>query len=245
MPSSSALTRSPKRTSSGRSRRSLAFAVVALVFVIALAGGLVFHKPAQPIAGSPVDFAAAAHTATVAEHWDELETIGAEWTQQEPQAAAAWLAFAEAAHHRGDVEGVVEQLSNSPADAIDDCRFWVFKGWIHDQRNEATDAEAAFRQALLLNSYDWRARQNLAGVLRRTERLDEAARQATLADEGTILTGRLTQLANPRAADAELLARLATYALACGDVEVAEALRFRLLTADISTGNPQATPDVP
>ncbi len=166
------------------------------------------------------------------------EELMAECRRRFPRNPEVLAYFARAAIERADLEAVTDVLAAVPPEAAGDCRFWVDKGWCHDARDEFAEAEAAFRKAIALNPYDWRARQNLAKTLRRTGDADEAVRQATLADDGARLTLRLTALPSPQAADVELLKVMADYADAVGDPVVSDGLRFRLATAVLPPVSP-------
>ncbi len=128
----------------------------------------------------------------------------------------------------GDTDRVAELLADLPAGADQDSRFWRSSGWFHAARNELAEAEAAFRQALRVNAYDWRSRHELADVLRRLGKLDEVETTVRLASKGKKFERELLELPKASEVSGELLGRLGEYAEECGDHQVADGIRERL-----------------
>ena len=128
----------------------------------------------------------------------------------------------------GDTAGLAPLLTRAPAAAESDNRFWRYKGLYHLERTETAEAREAFGRGLATQPYDWRARHELANALRLLERPAEAERQSRLALAGKEIEQQITKLQNVAEASEELLEKIAAYAAASGDRQVADALRFRL-----------------
>lgn len=140
--------------------------------------------------------------------------------------------FLQKASTRGDLPRVTDLLSQVPADAEGDNRFWRFKGWVHEQAGEVEEAEAAHRRALEIDPFDFLTRHQLAGVLRKAGRTDEAAEPARLAAEGRNLRKRILQAPDVRAIPPDILAEMASYARDCGAAGIAERLAQRIAQLD-------------
>lgn len=138
----------------------------------------------------------------------------------------------------GDLDELAELLSRAPVDAENDNRFWRYKGVYHAERGELEEAAEAFRNALKCHCYDWQARHRLSVVLRLSRRPDEAERQAQLAEQGKEIEREIKNLKSVQAASKELLGKMADYALAGGDGEVAEALNLRLSPKPLDAPEP-------
>jgi tetratricopeptide (TPR) repeat protein len=74
--------------------------------------------------------------------------------------------YLQTASSDGDVDRVAELLSQLPAEAADDDRFWRYKGWLHSVRVELMDAVAAYQRALQINPYDSVSQHQWAAVER-------------------------------------------------------------------------------
>lgn len=134
---------------------------------------------------------------------------------------------AEQARLRGDAEAIREILLRTPPEAEQSARFWRFRGWWLRVRDRVPEAEAAYREALKRNAYDWRARLELASILRVLGKRDEAARQSEIALLGKTLERRLLELPNAAALDGPIVAQLYRYARELGDAQVVRALEYR------------------
>lgn len=128
----------------------------------------------------------------------------------------------------GDTAGLAALLARAPAAAEGDNRFWRYKALCHLERGETTEAREALDCALAKHPYDWRARHELANALRRLGKKEAAERQARLALVGKEIEQQIAKLRNVTEASEELLEKIAAYAAASGDRQVADALRFRL-----------------
>jgi len=124
----------------------------------------------------------------------------------------------------GDAEQVAKVLSSSPPAAVEDGRFWRFKGWLHNARGELVEAETAYRKALEINPYDIVCHQQMAAVERRLHRKEQAEMLLLLAKEGQGLRETILHLPDAAAVDRPLLERIGRYAANCGDEVVARRL---------------------
>jgi tetratricopeptide (TPR) repeat protein len=121
---------------------------------------------------------------------------------------------------RGDLAEVARLLELVPDEATDDPVFWKYRGWYAAHVDDAVQAEDSFRQALALHPLAWQTRHELANLLRRLGRADEAAKLHTIASQGTELIGESRRLPHAQKVSNDWLARLAKYAEDCGDYQV-------------------------
>lgn len=136
--------------------------------------------------------------------------------------------FLQTAATAGDAVEVAALLARVPAASRDDNRFWRFKGWLHAARAEATEAEAAYRQALELNPFDFASRHLLADVLRKRGLMEPAASEAALAAEGRSLRRAILEQPDVGAVEPDLLRRIQRFAAASGEPEIATCLARRI-----------------
>lgn len=129
----------------------------------------------------------------------------------------------------GNVERVAELLSQAPSASTRDSRFLRAQGWYYAARDEFKKAITAFREALKQNAYDWRARLQLAEVLRRIGEIDDVKSQVALAATGRQLEVELLKLPKVNELSTELLKRMSEYAEGCGDKAVASGLLRRIV----------------
>ncbi len=132
----------------------------------------------------------------------------------------------------GDTDAVAELLSSAPAAAELDGRFWRHKGWYHGVVNELEQAEAAYRESLKWDPYDWQSRHELAGILRRRQHLDEVDELTELALEGKQIQQALLALPSTAEVTVDLASRIADFAAAIDDGLVAERIRASLEVSD-------------
>jgi tetratricopeptide (TPR) repeat protein len=128
----------------------------------------------------------------------------------------------------GNIDDVSEILAKIPDTADMDARIWRAKGWIHLAKDQFQEAEAAFKQAIKLDPYDWRTRHQLATVYRRQERSADAESTAKLAALGKELEKEILKLPRADGITGKLLARLANYARQCGDEVVFRGILKRI-----------------
>jgi tetratricopeptide (TPR) repeat protein len=136
--------------------------------------------------------------------------------------------FIQKATTRGDRDEVTTLLGQAPPEAVEDNRFWRFKGWVHSQDGEGDEAVAAFRRALELDPYDFSSQHQLAGALRKQGNLEDAARLSRLAAQGRALRKRILEQPDVRAVPPAVLAEMADYARGCGDGPIADTLEARI-----------------
>ena len=129
---------------------------------------------------------------------------------------------------RGDIERVTQLLSQVPASAANDARFFRYKGWLHRMRDEFAAAEDAFRQAIAKDRYDWKSQTQLAEVQRLQHRTDEAEIALKTASIGTQLRKSILGLSNIETVPMDVLEQLHRYAASTGDDTVANQLAIRM-----------------
>jgi len=136
--------------------------------------------------------------------------------------------FIQKATTRGDRDEVTTLLGQAPPEAVEDNRFWRFKGWVHSQDGEGDEAVASFRRALKLDPYDFSSQHQLAGALRKQGNLEDAARLSRLAAQGRALRKKILEQPDVRAVPPAVLAEMADYARGCGDGPIADTLESRI-----------------
>ena len=144
--------------------------------------------------------------------------------------------FLRQATEQGDASRVTDLLTQAPAEAESDHRFWRYRGWLLQNHDELDEAEAAYRQALKLHPLDWRTRHLLAGIMRRQGDLAEARRQESLVMQANPLWVALQKQETVRAIPAQILKDLAAYAAGCQDDLIAESLHSQLQRYDRTKG---------
>jgi tetratricopeptide (TPR) repeat protein len=127
----------------------------------------------------------------------------------------------------GDSDRVADVLSHAPEAAERDSRFWRFKGWVHETRDELPEAEAAYRLALEIRPLDWNAWNRLAVVYRRRQNPGEVERLALLVEQARDLRIRIRKLTAAELVTPEILADLQDYARKCGVDWLVESLERR------------------
>ena len=109
-----------------------------------------------------------------------------------------------------------------------DSVIWRYRGWYHARHDALDDAERAYRRSLELDRLDWRTWHELAAVLRRLGRLDEAEQVQRISLEGKDLQKELLQLPDVAAVTIPLLERIRNYASHCGADFVVQGIESRL-----------------
>lgn len=127
-----------------------------------------------------------------------------------------------------DVDAVEDYLQDAPATVGDDPEFLFYRGWYAARRGALAEADDVLQDAIRLNPLSVRARNERAAVLRRRQRLDEAARVQRLAATGAAIVDDIRRLENAQSADPDLLLRISEYAADCGDFPVSQAIYRRL-----------------
>lgn len=128
----------------------------------------------------------------------------------------------------GEVSAVVNLLAEATVDCEADPRFWRYKGWVHMQRGELVDAQAAYRHAIKLNPLDWVTRHMLSDVLQQEGRIDEVKVLREITVHGRNLHNALRNAPSAREVPKDLLYKLAEYSAHCGDEQTSQALRKRI-----------------
>jgi tetratricopeptide (TPR) repeat protein len=154
-------------------------------------------------------------------------TIG-ECLKQHPKNPEVISYFLQKAVEAGDVDRVAKLLRQADGAKETGSRCYSAEGWYHSARNQLPQAEAAYRNALKADPYNWRARHELATVLRLRGRVTEGARHAEIALVGKRLVRKLLEMTNVDALTPALIREMADYAVKCADEKVAAALLFRL-----------------
>jgi tetratricopeptide (TPR) repeat protein len=158
------------------------------------------------------------------------EKVLTEYLRRFPRNLELLSYFLKQACLSGDLERAAELLAKAPPEAVDDNRFWRFKGWVHAAQRQYPLAEAAYRHALQLNAYDWRSQHELADVMRKLKRYAELEVLQAQALEGKELRKAIVKLPNVADIPTPLLLRIAAYAQSCGDTVAADNLSQRIAT---------------
>jgi tetratricopeptide (TPR) repeat protein len=133
------------------------------------------------------------------------------------------------AYQAGNVERVGELLQQVDESGVDDHMVWVMRCWYHLSFNDFEEAEKAIQEALRLHPLSPRAHHEYANLLRKARRPEtDVEREQKLAAAGTELRTQVLHLQSSLDAGPELLQKIAIYAEACGDQQVARALNRRL-----------------
>ncbi len=151
-----------------------------------------------------------------------------EYAKGYPENAALLEHMMSLAVDAGDTATMADLLRRVPKDQGGEYMFWRYRGWYHAARGELDEAERAYRQSLSLHPLSWRTRFEYAGLLRRLERKSEVAEWENLALQGKAIQIDVSMLASMRDVPNALLQRIAEYAEACGDRNVADGLHRRL-----------------
>lgn len=128
----------------------------------------------------------------------------------------------------GAANRVSELLSQVPDSAGGDNRFYHYKGWLHETRDENDEAIDAYREALRLNPFDWRSQLKLAGALRLTGETEEADRLAAMGVDGKNLRETIMRLVDVQSIPMPVLQSMLDYCQRCGDESVADGLANRI-----------------
>jgi tetratricopeptide (TPR) repeat protein len=159
---------------------------------------------------------------------EQVEMLN-KYFERYPQNTELLAFFLEESSVRGDVEEVEKLLGAVPSSAANDNRFWQYKGWYHAALAEWDEAEKCYRKAMELHPYAWRSQFELADVLRKSGRLDEVERLASLSLEGKDLQKTILQLPDVQSVPMNVFARMQDYSSRCGDSEVAKRMSARML----------------
>jgi len=159
---------------------------------------------------------------------EQTEKVMQELLARFPKNIEALALHLNAACYRGQVDQVIQLLEQAPPESATDSRFWTFKGWVHEQREELEEAEKSYLKALELYPYDEKAYHWLAGVYRQTNELKKSAKYEQISVLGTEIKREALQLADTQSLPRELMEKMVKYAAAAGDSQIAKALQTRL-----------------
>lgn len=140
--------------------------------------------------------------------------------------------FLNKATKEGDAERVAALLAQAPPESERDARFWRFRGWLAESRDELPEAEAAYRKALAANPFDFAASHLLAGVLRIRGGSPEIEKLERVALQGRQLRRQVLTLPDVTKAPLPLLRTVVTYLRSCGETAIAERLEYRMRVLD-------------
>ncbi len=124
----------------------------------------------------------------------------------------------------GNLDAAEKLLSDVSDSSLQDPMIWYWLGAFHRQAGDQAEAERALQQALQIHPLGWKARAELAQVLRATGRIEQAATQQALAAEGIRLTAEIRRLAHVSDASREFLLEIAEYAVECEDWQAANGI---------------------
>ena len=154
-----------------------------------------------------------------------------------PENFEVLAAILKAASDRGDQQEVAKFLALIPASASSHSRAWRYKGWLHREREEYSDAETSLHTAVQRNHYDWKSRTLLGEVLRLQGKTQESQEQLNLANTGHELETSLLNLNGIDIIPPAVLEQMRLNAERVGDDPVERQLAKRLeeLKAAIGT----------
>jgi len=124
----------------------------------------------------------------------------------------------------GDLTTAENLLALVTDDAAGDPVIWFWLGTFSRQTGDLIEAERALRQAVKLHPLGWKSRNELAMVLRASNRSEEAAIQQKLAATGMQLATEIRRLGHVSEVSREILEQIAQYAVQCEDWPVANGI---------------------
>ena len=148
----------------------------------------------------------------------------------------------ELATYRGDIDNVLVLLENAPPSSVEDSRFWRYKGWVHEQRDEHDEALESYLKCLELHPYDFQTHHQLAGVYRRLRKPEKVAEHQTLAVLGNEIRRIAITMPDLENIPDAIIGMMAEYAELSGVDEVADRLKERL---ELMQSNAVTTPETP
>ncbi|MBC7968010.1 MAG: tetratricopeptide repeat protein [Fuerstia sp.] len=131
----------------------------------------------------------------------------------------------------GEVDRIAELLQKVDDRGVEDHMVWVYRGWYHTLNDDFAEAEEALREALRLHPLSPLAHHEYANLLRKTQH-QGVAEQQHLAAYGKELRTQLQQLPTALDLTPALLLQIQSYAVACGDKQVADSIQSRLGSAN-------------
>ncbi len=127
----------------------------------------------------------------------------------------------------GRADEVVGLLNSAPAAALDDARFWRYRGWLLEQTQEHAKAVEALEKSLAIDPFGWRSRWELASLLRLLGRTADAEQVQVLALEGKVLQEELYRT-DGRALTWGQVEQIRSYISKVGEPQVLAALDARI-----------------
>ncbi len=124
----------------------------------------------------------------------------------------------------GNLTAVEKLLSGISDDAIDDPVIWLWLGRYYLRTDDLTRAESALRNAIALHPLGWQTRNELAQVLRASNRVKEAAKEQELAAQGLKLAGEIRRLSHVQEVSQGILTGIANYAVSCEEWPIANGI---------------------
>jgi tetratricopeptide (TPR) repeat protein len=146
----------------------------------------------------------------------------------------------------GDAKTAEYLLSRLPPEALEDGRFWRYKGgWqlmVAKSKPQSDPKRAelllkaleSFREARRRNPYDMTAMHQQASILREMGEMREVEELEAIAAEGLEIR-RLVLQSDSARIDPELFDRIRAYVALCGESEIADAMAQRLQVDRISS----------
>lgn len=163
-------------------------------------------------------------------HEEALETL---LTEIEPRLEAlrtfssALGCLIQIAIDRDQPERVAALLGDVSDELAEDPVFWGFRAWYAKRQGNSEEAEKDWQRVLEIYPLSWRARHELAELLRARGENERAGQIDRLAGEGSQLAFDLQRLKHARDFNWTALKRLADYAERVGEPEVAHGITRR------------------
>ncbi len=133
----------------------------------------------------------------------------------------------------GDAETVAKLLDAVAHDQTDDGRYWHYKGWYYAALEQWDQATAAYEKAIALDPFDWLTRHEYAAVLRRTAKIDAAAKMQRTAALGKEIYQTIRYARALEELTLEQYSQMINYIRECGDQRTADRLQQCLNQASL------------
>lgn len=131
----------------------------------------------------------------------------------------------ELASDEGDDGRMRRWLSRIPASKRDDPRPWYWKGVMHVMRREWSQAEAAFRESIQLDPFDWIACHQLGTVLAQQGKVESSKRYLELGAIGNQIRREITDLKSIDHLTPSLLHKMRRFAVSAEQPLIARRLK--------------------
>ncbi len=133
----------------------------------------------------------------------------------------------------GDADAVARLLEVVANDRTDDGRYWHYKGWYHAALEQWDQATMAYEKAIALDPLDWLTRHEYAVVLRRTAKIDAAAKMQRTAALGKEIYQTIRYARSLEELTLEQYSQMIDYIRECGDQRTADRLQQCLSRASV------------